>query len=169
MTTPVGYGDVVAIFDKSFSENKLRRMIRSISGQWRFPHQSLKMMNRHSIQTHLYSIRTQHSPKSSISHPSTEGLRWKPVPSFSFSFYKDLTKAKLSAFVVLTTMAGYAVAPNVLNLSTLFWTTVGTGLCVASANAINQWIEGKERDDLLLNNHRQTSYQDYTLNLNSSI
>ncbi len=74
--------------------------------------------------------------------PMPDSLRWKPAPDFSLSNYRDLTKAKLSAFVVLTTMAGYAVAPGLLELSTLFWTTVGTSLCVASANAINQWIEG---------------------------
>ncbi|KAJ1917130.1 Protoheme IX farnesyltransferase, mitochondrial [Mycoemilia scoparia] len=51
-------------------------------------------------------------------------------------------KGKLSAFVVLTAMAGYAAAPGVgADLTTLFWTTVGTTLCAASANSINQWIE----------------------------
>ncbi|OAJ42915.1 protoheme IX farnesyltransferase [Batrachochytrium dendrobatidis JEL423] len=38
-------------------------------------------------------------------------------------------------------MAGYAMAPGILSVSTLLWTTFGTGLCIASANAINQWIE----------------------------
>jgi protoheme IX farnesyltransferase len=38
-------------------------------------------------------------------------------------------------------MAGYAVAPGATDLMTLFWTTTGTGLCVTSANSINQWIE----------------------------
>ncbi|KAI8848362.1 hypothetical protein BC829DRAFT_427717 [Chytridium lagenaria] len=38
-------------------------------------------------------------------------------------------------------MAGYAVAPGATNLLALLWTTVGTGLCVASANTINQWME----------------------------
>ncbi|KAI8904742.1 protoheme IX farnesyltransferase [Gorgonomyces haynaldii] len=37
-------------------------------------------------------------------------------------------------------MAGFALAPGGSTLS-LLWTTCGTGLCVASANAINQWIE----------------------------
>jgi len=55
--------------------------------------------------------------------------------------YKDLAKAKLAALVVLTSMCGYAMAPAATDLSCLFATTVGTGLCVASANAINQWIE----------------------------
>ncbi|CAO3620113.1 unnamed protein product [Cunninghamella blakesleeana] len=38
-------------------------------------------------------------------------------------------------------MSGYAMAPGVTDVSTLLYTTVGTGLCIASANAINQWIE----------------------------
>ncbi|KAJ3116090.1 Protoheme IX farnesyltransferase, mitochondrial [Phlyctochytrium bullatum] len=54
---------------------------------------------------------------------------------------QDLSKAKLASLVVLTTMAGYAVAPGAGNLVNLLWTTVGTTLCVASANTINQWLE----------------------------
>lgn len=76
--------------------------------------------------------------------PTTEdedSLRWKIAPDFSPSIYKDLTKARLSALVILTTMCGYALAPCATNVITLAWTTVGTGLCVASANSINQWIE----------------------------
>ncbi|RKP35713.1 protoheme IX farnesyltransferase [Dimargaris cristalligena] len=38
-------------------------------------------------------------------------------------------------------MCGYAVAPGAMDLPTLLYTTVGTGLCVASANTFNQWIE----------------------------
>ncbi|KAJ3261806.1 Protoheme IX farnesyltransferase, mitochondrial [Boothiomyces macroporosus] len=48
---------------------------------------------------------------------------------------------KLSAFVLLTTMAGYALAPGVSTASTLLYTCLGTGLCISSANAINQWTE----------------------------
>jgi len=55
--------------------------------------------------------------------------------------YKDLSKSKLSALVVLTTMCGYALAPGATNVIELLSTTIGTGLCTASANAINQWIE----------------------------
>ncbi|KAG5462079.1 MAG: UbiA prenyltransferase family-domain-containing protein [Olpidium bornovanus] len=57
------------------------------------------------------------------------------------SLYKELIKAKLAGLVVLTTMCGYAVAPGARDLATLFYTSVGTGLCVGSANAINQWLE----------------------------
>ncbi|KAI8369249.1 UbiA prenyltransferase family [Radiomyces spectabilis] len=55
--------------------------------------------------------------------------------------YKELVKAKLAGLVALTAMCGYAMAPGAAALSTLFYTTVGTTLCIGSANAINQWIE----------------------------
>ncbi|KAJ1952894.1 Protoheme IX farnesyltransferase, mitochondrial, partial [Linderina pennispora] len=55
--------------------------------------------------------------------------------------YSDLSKDKLTAFVVLTAMAGYAIAPGAAQIGTLFWTTFGTTMCSASANGFNQWIE----------------------------
>ncbi|KAH6574408.1 hypothetical protein BASA60_005578 [Batrachochytrium salamandrivorans] len=48
---------------------------------------------------------------------------------------------KLSAFVALTTMAGYAMAPGAASVVSLLCTTGGTALCIASANALNQWTE----------------------------
>ncbi|KND04821.1 protoheme IX farnesyltransferase [Spizellomyces punctatus DAOM BR117] len=68
-------------------------------------------------------------------------LRWKAAPEYTPAVYKELSKAKLSAFVVLTAMAGYALAPGAVSVSTLLWTTAGTALCSGAANAINQWIE----------------------------
>ncbi|KAI8926636.1 protoheme IX farnesyltransferase [Entophlyctis helioformis] len=38
-------------------------------------------------------------------------------------------------------MAGYAMAPGAVSVATLLWTTLGTALCVSSANSINQWVE----------------------------
>ncbi|KAJ1667755.1 Protoheme IX farnesyltransferase, mitochondrial [Coemansia sp. RSA 25] len=55
--------------------------------------------------------------------------------------YADLGKGKLTAFVVLTAMAGYAVAPGAAQVAPLLWTAAGTALCAGSANAFNQWIE----------------------------
>ncbi|KAJ2808313.1 Protoheme IX farnesyltransferase, mitochondrial [Coemansia helicoidea] len=55
--------------------------------------------------------------------------------------YGDLAKDKLTAFVVLTAMAGYAVAPGAAQVGALLWTAAGTALCSASANSLNQWIE----------------------------
>jgi protoheme IX farnesyltransferase len=55
--------------------------------------------------------------------------------------YKELSKFKLSGFVVMTTMVGYAMAPGVFSASQLALTTIGTAFCVASANTLNQWVE----------------------------
>ncbi|KAJ1654496.1 Protoheme IX farnesyltransferase, mitochondrial [Dispira simplex] len=57
------------------------------------------------------------------------------------TLYQELSKAKLASLVVLSTMCGYAVAPGAMHLGTLLYTTVGTALCVGSANTFNQWIE----------------------------
>lgn len=67
-------------------------------------------------------------------------LKFKEI-KYSPAVYRDLSKMKLSAFVLLTTMAGYALAPGVSTASTLLYTCLGTGLCISSANAINQWTE----------------------------
>lgn len=45
------------------------------------------------------------------------------------------------ALVVITTMVGYAMAPAPFDPSTFLYCTVGTGLCSAAANAINQYHE----------------------------
>ena len=44
----------------------------------------------------------------------------------------------LSALVVLTTLAGYSMAPGSVGVATLLWTTAGTSLCSAAANSFNQ-------------------------------
>ncbi|KAJ3031761.1 UNVERIFIED_CONTAM: Protoheme IX farnesyltransferase, mitochondrial [Siphonaria sp. JEL0065] len=72
---------------------------------------------------------------------SLDDLRWKDPPPVSAGTYASLAKARLAALVVLTTMAGYAVAPMATTLPTLLATTAGTALCVASANSLNQWVE----------------------------
>lgn len=56
-------------------------------------------------------------------------------------FYSDAVSI-ISIFsvglVVITEMAGYAIAPGAMNLSTFLWAGLGTGLCSSSANAFNQ-------------------------------
>ena len=39
---------------------------------------------------------------------------------------------------MITEMAGYAIAPGAMHLSTFLWAGLGTGLCSSSANAFNQ-------------------------------
>lgn len=55
--------------------------------------------------------------------------------------YMQLSKIRLTGLVVITEMAGYAIAPGAMNLSTFLWAGLGTGLCSSSANAFNQWLE----------------------------
>lgn len=72
-------------------------------------------------------------------------IRWKEIKKPTLAglvpIYMDLSKARLGALVTLTTMSGYAMTPAANDLSTLFSLTVGTALCITSANAYNQFVE----------------------------
>ncbi|KAI8802999.1 UbiA prenyltransferase family-domain-containing protein [Cladochytrium replicatum] len=92
-------------------------------------------------QTHIKLDSVPPDPSTILDSEEFAKLKWKRALPFTPAVYKELSKARLSAFVILTAMAGYAMAPGAANLVALFWTTAGTGLCVMSANAINQWIE----------------------------
>ncbi|XP_006097436.1 protoheme IX farnesyltransferase, mitochondrial [Myotis lucifugus] len=52
-----------------------------------------------------------------------------------------LSKIKLTALVVSTTSAGFALAPAPFDLSCFLLTSVGTGLASCAANSINQFFE----------------------------
>ncbi|KAF9912197.1 Protoheme IX farnesyltransferase, mitochondrial [Linnemannia zychae] len=72
-------------------------------------------------------------------------VRWKEVKKPTLAglvpIYMDLSKARLGALVTLTTMSGYAMTQAATDLTTLFSLTVGTALCITSANAYNQFVE----------------------------
>jgi len=71
-----------------------------------------------------------------------------PRPS-TFAIWSTLSKARLSALVVLTTAAGFAVAPAPMRGWMPFLGTVfGTALAAASAAMLNQLIETR-RDGLM--------------------
>lgn len=55
--------------------------------------------------------------------------------------YLMLSKIRLTCLVVMTTMAGYALAPEPLSLTTFVLCSVGTGLVSCAANSINQFFE----------------------------
>ncbi|XP_072882004.1 protoheme IX farnesyltransferase, mitochondrial isoform X1 [Hemitrygon akajei] len=55
--------------------------------------------------------------------------------------YAKLSKIKLTALVVTTATAGFAMAPVPFDLSCFLLTTVGTGLASCAANSINQFFE----------------------------
>ncbi|KAH3675556.1 hypothetical protein WICMUC_002645 [Wickerhamomyces mucosus] len=57
--------------------------------------------------------------------------------------YLKLSKPRLTALVVLSAICSYALTPYNATVPQLIFLTLGTGLCSASANAINQ---GREPD-----------------------
>ncbi|CAI4214518.1 unnamed protein product [Parascedosporium putredinis] len=76
-----------------------------------------------------------------IPHPfaKPQHAAQQPANSFRriFSSYLSLAKPRLSALVVLTAMAPYALYPPL----TLLFLTTGTALCAASANSLNMLYE----------------------------
>ncbi|GAB1598293.1 protoheme IX farnesyltransferase, mitochondrial-like [Argonauta hians] len=55
--------------------------------------------------------------------------------------YMQLSKIRLTGLVVISSMAGYALAPAAFHPGTFLLCTLGTGLMSASANSINQFFE----------------------------
>lgn len=77
---------------------------------------------------------------------AAEVVAWQPTPhtatpSTLLNQYLMLSKIRLTTLVVITTMVGYAMAPAPFVAETFLYCTVGTGLCSAAANAINQYHE----------------------------
>ncbi|KAM5135178.1 protoheme IX farnesyltransferase, mitochondrial isoform 2-T2 [Mantella aurantiaca] len=77
--------------------------------------------------------------------PSSEDNRgWKEVKvdlSTLPGILARLSKIRLSALVVITASAGYAMAPVPFDLSCFLLASVGTGLASCAANSINQFFE----------------------------
>ena len=56
--------------------------------------------------------------------------------------YAELTKARLSALVVATTAAGFALgSTGRFDFAGLTWAVLGTSLSALGANGLNQWLE----------------------------
>lgn len=70
---------------------------------------------------------------------------WRPTPSTDrtnlIQHYLKLSKVRLTALVVVTSMAGYAVAPAPFEWTTFALSIAGTGLLSGAANAVNQFHE----------------------------
>ncbi|XP_056628112.1 protoheme IX farnesyltransferase, mitochondrial [Triplophysa dalaica] len=73
-----------------------------------------------------------------------EARQWKEL-KVEFSdlpgIYARLSKIKLTALVVTTAAAGFAMAPVPFDPVTFIMATVGTGLASCTANSINQYFE----------------------------
>ncbi|KAM3963458.1 cytochrome c oxidase assembly factor 10 isoform 1-T2 [Aphomia sociella] len=71
---------------------------------------------------------------------------WKETPSLDRmnnlgQYCMMLSKFRLTSLVVMTSMAGYALAPAQFDLTTFALCAAGTGLVSAAANSINQYHE----------------------------
>uniref|UniRef100_V5H0W7 Protoheme IX farnesyltransferase, mitochondrial n=1 Tax=Anoplophora glabripennis TaxID=217634 RepID=V5H0W7_ANOGL len=70
---------------------------------------------------------------------------WRPTPSTDrtnlVQHYLKLSKIRLTTLVVVTSMAGYAVAPAPFEWSTFTLCILGTSLLSSAANSINQFHE----------------------------
>lgn len=63
------------------------------------------------------------------------------TPARLLKVYAQLSKARLSTLVVLTAMSGVALSPLPTTVPILLSTAIGTALCSASANTLNQLQE----------------------------
>lgn len=63
------------------------------------------------------------------------------TPARLLKVYAQLSKARLSFLVVLTAMSGVALSPLPATVPILLSTAIGTALCSASANSLNQLQE----------------------------
>ncbi|KAF9474682.1 protoheme IX farnesyltransferase [Pholiota conissans] len=61
-----------------------------------------------------------------------------PSPTKLLKIYSQLAKSRLTTLVVLTAMSGVALSPLPATIPVLLSTALGTTLCSASANALNQ-------------------------------
>ncbi|CAK1552561.1 unnamed protein product [Leptosia nina] len=71
---------------------------------------------------------------------------WKETPTHDIKnnlvqYCMMLSKFRLTSLVVMTSMAGYALAPAPFDFSTFALCAVGTGLVSSAANSINQYHE----------------------------
>lgn len=98
----------------------------------------------------FHRLKHDHLPRRLLNiDPSAEP--WRPIePLYKRlhllpNIYGTLSKLRLSALVVATTMAGFEVAPSIMtstnSFTTLGWTIVGVALSSFSANSFNQWLE----------------------------
>lgn len=107
----------------------------------------------HSSETRPASQRTAESPRLPpvnitppvTTYPPPHVTEYKPVPVLTptrlLKAYSQLSKTRLTTLMTLTAMAGVALSPLPATIPVLLGTAVGTALCSASANAINQIVE----------------------------
>jgi len=69
-------------------------------------------------------------------------------PAQAWRDYVQLTKPRITLFCLLMMLGGAAMAPESLKAGLIFFALTGTAFSVASANALNMYIE-RESDKLM--------------------
>lgn len=85
------------------------------------------------------------TPPIPLEYPPRPFSAYKPVPALTsrklLRIYSQLAKERLTVLNVLVAMSGVALAPTYVGVPVLLATALGTTLCSASANTINQLLE----------------------------
>ncbi|KAI0048983.1 protoheme IX farnesyltransferase [Auriscalpium vulgare] len=84
-------------------------------------------------------------PPPAAAPPALPASAYRALPALTLgrrlALYGTLSKTQLSALVALTAMSGVALSPYPASVPALLATALGTALCAASANALNQLQE----------------------------
>ncbi|XP_077298061.1 cytochrome c oxidase assembly factor 10 [Arctopsyche grandis] len=88
---------------------------------------------------------TTYAPLSVVAKETKQEELWQKTPQIELQklpkYCLMLSKIRLTSLVVLTSMAGYALAPAPFEPLTFTLCAVGTGLVSCAANSINQFFE----------------------------
>ncbi|XP_046991916.1 protoheme IX farnesyltransferase, mitochondrial [Schistocerca americana] len=139
------------IFEKYSSKVSSGRTTTPVVAQ---PRESLSLKNEFTLLERelLPKATSLSSPSSDTSTSSTstkkknvaDSNKWQEI-TINYSTlpqqYLKLSKIRLTSLVVMSSMAGYALAPAPFELSTFILSSVGTGLTSCAANSINQFFE----------------------------
>lgn len=112
-------------------------MISNLS-RLRLVQTSIPRVNAACVQA--FSFSTNPTPES-VSKPVNPRKLAKSPLKAKLSALSDLTKFKLSSLVVVTTGAGYLYAGGPIDIATMAYACVGTGMCAAAASTFNEIIE----------------------------
>ncbi|VVC89752.1 unnamed protein product [Leptidea sinapis] len=91
-------------------------------------------------------LTNQSSVKKKEKNVPQDNRVWKETPTHDVKnnlvqYCMMLSKFRLTSLVVMTSMAGYALAPAPFDLTTFVLCATGTGLVSAAANSVNQYHE----------------------------
>ncbi|XP_043942675.1 protoheme IX farnesyltransferase, mitochondrial [Protopterus annectens] len=132
------------------NEEVLREIPQIPSAQSVLPHAVQSDDQQTSKQSNVFPSKDSQEVKTAVavmedeSVGSKEAKQWKEMNMTCAELpgiYAKLSKIKLTALVVTTASAGFAMAPVPFDLTYFLLSSVGTGLASCAANSINQFFE----------------------------